>query len=208
MAQDIPSDMPLEIQQRVNDELPEGEKTRWIAQPIPRFFTRPAAVLFLFGLFVVGLLLLAIVLPTKHPTEHGDDFGKWLGLSVFSPVALLMLSAPVWAYRRALRTAYVITDRRAIIFIWDWFGKIQSYRPDELRKAYRKESRDGSGDVIFEKEVVFVPNSRPVDLRPMYVEIGFIRVRDVRKVERMVKELAEKQSGQVQQRGSGDTRVI
>ena len=115
-----------------------------------------------------------------------------LGLCLFGLIGLAMLSAPIWAYRRAFKIVYVITDRRAIIFTWGWLGKIQSFTPDQLKKTYRKEKDDGTGDVVLEKEVVFDPNIMGNGKGATYNEVGFLRVRDARKVEQMVKDLCEK----------------
>jgi hypothetical protein len=66
-------------------------------------------------------------------------------------VSLYCLAIPYWVWRAARRSAYVITDRRAIIL--DAVGwrstKIRSFGPDQLKNFTRREKSDGSGDVVF-----------------------------------------------------------
>lgn len=97
-----------------------------------------------------------------------------------------MLSSPIWAYRRAGQTAYVITDRRAITFDGGWSTTIRSYPPSKLTDIYRTEKRDGSGDVIFSRRVW-----RDSDGDQQSVEFGFRRVEDAKDVEQRLKALAE-----------------
>jgi hypothetical protein len=62
-----------------------------------------------------------------------------------------MLSGPIWAYRKALKTVYVVTNRRAITFDGGRTVAIRSYPPDRLADVYRKERKDGTGDVLISR---------------------------------------------------------
>ena len=49
----------------------------------------------------------------------------------FVMVGVGMLSSPFWLRRRAKRTCYALTDRRAILWEAGWFGSVEvrSYGP-------------------------------------------------------------------------------
>ncbi len=71
----------------------------------------------------------------------------------FLLVGLGMLTSPYWLGRKAVRTVYVVTSQRAIIFTGRVFGgvNIQTFMPDRLTSMTRNERADGSGDLIFEQ---------------------------------------------------------
>jgi len=98
-----------------------------------------------------------------------------------------MLSSPILAYRRALKTAYVITDRRAIVVAGGGMTTIRSYPPEKLGDVFRRERSDGTGDVVFSTEVVQGARGRNTQ-----EDLGFLGVAEPKKVEEMLKELAKK----------------
>jgi len=69
----------------------------------------------------------------------------------FILVGFGMLSGPIWAYRKALKTVYVVTNRRAITLDGGRTVAIRSYPPDRLADVYRKERKDGTGDVLISR---------------------------------------------------------
>lgn len=117
--------------------------------------------------------------------EGGFSFFPLFGIP-FVLIGLAMLSSPLWAYRKAFKTAYVITDRRVITFDGGWLTTIRSYRPGQLQDVYRKERRDGSGDVIFARRAW-----RDSDGDRQSEELGFLRIRNPKEVEQMIKKIAE-----------------
>ena len=69
---------------------------------------------------------------------------------LFSVAALLAIGRPFWHYGRALRTNYIITDRRIMFiceFIWQ---SIESYDPpfDFKQRIYG----DASGTIYFSRD--------------------------------------------------------
>jgi hypothetical protein len=80
---------------------------------------------------------------------------------------------------------YVITDRRAITFDGGWTTTIRNYTPEQLKNMYRKEKKDGSGDVVLGQVVGMVTKGGQAQM----MDVGFLRVRDVRKTEQMLREL-------------------
>jgi hypothetical protein len=95
-----------------------------------------------------------------------------------------MLSAPLWAIKAARETAYVITDRRAIIFEGGWKVTVRSVEPPSLKNIYRREKRDGRGDIILQET-----STRDSDGDWTKKEVGFKDVENVREVERLVKSI-------------------
>ena len=182
--------IPHDLQEFIRRELHPGETIVWSGAPIHRFFTPPATASFLFGIPWTAFAIFWTV---------GAGIGTLFtgGLSWFSlfplfgvPFILIglgMLSAPLLAYRKSRRSAYVVTDKRAITFEGGKSMTIRSYPPEKLRHIYRTEKRDGSGDVIIK-----VRSWKDSDGDRQSEELGFLRVRDAREVERRLKDLADK----------------
>jgi hypothetical protein len=99
-----------------------------------------------------------------------------------------MLSSPYWAFRRAKRTAYILTDRRAVVLSVGWRSKVsvRAFEAEGLTDLQRTERADGSGDLVFATDVT--AGSRG---RTRSTEVGFIAVRDVKEVEGRVRRLVQ-----------------
>jgi hypothetical protein len=179
--------IPQKLKARVNRELMPMEKIRWIEQPIPRYFTPKAKGFFLFGIpwtaFVV-FWTLGASLSWWDNRDGGSGMMAVFGIP-FILVGLGLLSSPIWAYRRALKTVYVITDRRAITFSGGSSTTINSYSPEKLKDVFRKEHKDGSGDVIISRR-----EWEDSEGHYRVEELGFLRIRYPQETERILKELA------------------
>jgi hypothetical protein len=184
--------LPQELRDQVDRELEPGEPLRWVEMPIPRLFTPASTGAFLFGIPWTAFALFWTGGAAFGVSKMGSNEGPW-GLKWAFPlfglpfilIGLAMLSSPWWARRAARRTVYVITDRRAICFQGGWSTTIRSYSPEQLSQVYRKERKDGTGDVI-----IGVRGWRDSDGDRRTVEEGFLRVRDPKTVEAMLKGLA------------------
>ncbi len=98
-----------------------------------------------------------------------------------------MLTAPIWAKQAALKTVYVLTDERAIIFESKLSStKVRSLSPDQLSDIYRTEDSDGNGDIIFRHETSVGSRGRKRSR-----SVGFIGIREVREVESKIRELRD-----------------
>lgn len=174
----------------VDAEMERGERIVWTGQPRPGRFALRAMPLFLFGLpwTAFAVFWVAGASGFKFPDfSKGFGFFPLFGLP-FVLIGLGMLTSPFWRMRAAKRTVYVLTDRRAVTFASSVWGtlSIQSYKPDRLRDLSRKQSSDGSGDLIFER----VLTSTNRDSGTME-DRGFLAISDVKSVEEMVRKLAE-----------------
>ena len=180
--------MPREMQDRAERELDPGERIEWISMPIARFFT-PAST----GAFIFGIPWTAFALfwtgGAAWGTSQVEGAGWFRAFPLFGlPFILIgfgLLSSPLWAYRKARRTVYAITDRRALSLEGGRTTTVRSFTPEQLKEIYRKERRDGSGDVIFARRTW-----RDSEGDRQAEEIGFLRVPDVRDVEARLRRLA------------------
>jgi hypothetical protein len=102
----------------------------------------------------------------------------------FILIGLAMLSTPWWTARAARRTVYAITDRRAIVWIAQAWGRteVQSFEPKRLLSLTRTERANGSGDLIFEQFRETNGSSTTTIRR------GFMGLRDVRDAEEVLRE--------------------
>ena len=212
------------LQRLVTDELDRAERVAWLAQPAPRgsfpWLALPI-VLFaipwtLFALFWMAGTAGLIGNFNGRQGEAGPQPVQWMFALFGVPFVLIglgMMSTPFWMLRRirraAARTAYVITDRRAIVIDGGYYGdggmatmlagplmmlgrglRIRSYLPNELQDVQRIQRDDGSGDILF-GEVVFASETNG---RRQFTRSGFFSISDVKRVEDMLKSLAAKPS--------------
>jgi hypothetical protein len=187
--------IPQRLQARVNRELGPMEVIRWIEQPIPRYFTTKAKGFFFFGIPWTAFAIFwtcgaaGFELPDFSEGIKGVELFPLFGIP-FILIGLGMLTSPLWAYRSAFKTVYVITDLRAITFDGGRSTVIRSYPPEKLQDVYRKENRDGTGDVI-----ISTRTWRDSDDQQHSEELGFLRIGDPKTVEHMLKDLAEQRPG-------------
>ena len=181
-----PVQLPHELRATVERELAAGERIRWCAQPNPRRLTLLTLPLVLFAIpwtaFSVFWMWGASGFG-KAPKGLGIAFSLF-GIP-FVLIGLGMLSAPFWARRKARRTAYVITDRRAILFEGGWSLKVESFPHGQVQSIYRRERRDGSGDLVFRRN-----QWRDIDGGHRTAETGFVGIPNVREVETLLQSLA------------------
>ena len=99
-----------------------------------------------------------------------------------------MLSSPLWAWHKAKKTVYALTSRRAIIFQKGHSVKIDSYGPEEMNNISKRIRSDGSGDLIFDREISYT-HSRRGGTRERIKEIGFFGINEVNHVEDLIDQL-------------------
>ena len=181
--------IPRDLRDKAERELESGERLEWMARPIPRFFTPTATGAFLFGIpWTAFALFWTGGAAWGSSQAEGPGFLRAFPLFglPFILIGFGMLSSPLWAYRKALHTLYVITNRRAITFEGRRTTTVRSYPPDKLQDLYRKERKDGTGDVIITRRAW-----KDSDGDRQSEELGLLRVRDPKAVEAMLRKLAE-----------------
>jgi hypothetical protein len=181
--------IPRKLEDKVNRELESGERIQWIEQPIPKYFTAISTAAFLFGIpwtaFAIFWIAGASGFKIPDFSKGGFSFFPLFGVPFFL-IGLGMLSTPLWFYLKALKTVYVVTDRRAITFDAGLTTTIRSYTPDRLKDVYRREKRDKTGDVILEQHV-----RSGFEGEQQTLNLGFKNIRDPKTVEGMLKKLAK-----------------
>jgi hypothetical protein len=182
-----------ELEDKVRRELESGERILWMEQPIPRYFTAVSTGAFLFAIpwtaFAIFWICGASGFKLPDFSKDGFSFFPLFGLP-FVLIGIGMLSSPLWAYRKAFNTVYVITDRRAITIDAGWTTTIRSYPPDQLQNIHRKEKRDGTGDVVLGQRVWSGSEGGQ-----QATDLGFLNIRDPKTVEQMLKKLADPGGG-------------
>jgi hypothetical protein len=180
--------IPRQLQDKVKQELESGENIEWMDMPNPQFFTPASTSSFLFAIpwtaFAIFWMCGASGFEMPDFTE-GFDLFPLFGIP-FVLIGFGMLSSPLWAYKKASKSVYVITNRRAIILDGGWSTTIRSYNPDKLLNIYRKEKKDGTGDVIID-----VRSWRGSEGDRRTEALGFLRISNPKEIENKLKKLAE-----------------
>jgi len=112
-----------ELDSMIRAELQPSETITWTAGPNPRRMARKAWFLVLFGIPWTGFAIFWMIGAAgfKLPDFSSGEGIAHVCFSLFGLpfvlIGLAMLSAPYWAARKAAATAYVITNRRVILFV-------------------------------------------------------------------------------------------
>ena len=157
--------LPREIADLVADEIASGERIAWVGQPIPSRYARRGLGTALFGIPFTAFAFFWIAGASgfKMPDfSHGFGFFPLFGIP-FVLVGLGMLSSPLWMLLKATRTAYVITDRRALTVerrLWQGVS-VRSFEPECLTDLSRTQYPDGSGNLVFRRDYHASNRGRP-----------------------------------------------
>jgi hypothetical protein len=180
------------MQRLLERELHSGERVIWSQQPRPTALARKSSTTFLFGIpffaFAVFWTIGASGGLGFTKTKNGS-FPSWFPIlwgSMFIIVGACLLLSPVWAYWRALRTVYAITDQRAILIVAPWRHTIHSFVGQHLVDIHRVEDDNGRGDIVFHRE------ARSGKRGDSYYDVGFLGIERVREVEDSLRELCAK----------------
>jgi hypothetical protein len=185
--------LPPELTSLVDAELAKGERIAWIGQPIPWRLALSYLPLTLFGIPFTAFTVFWIMTATgfaRHGPGGPPAFFVLFGIP-FAVVGLGMLLAPLWALRKAARTVYAVTDRRALSIEGGLLGRstVRSFEPERLAVLARTQYADGSGNLVFRRE--YHQDGR----RGRFVDVGFFAIPDVKDVEDRIRELARKAGG-------------
>lgn len=176
------------MMQTVLKELGSGESLKWSGQPDPKTHLWRAMGLFLFAIpwTAFSLFWMAGAAEFKIPDfSEPFDFFPLFGLP-FLLIGIGMLASPYYAYLTAKRTLYVVTSKRAFEMKVGNTIKVKNYPASVIDGIEKVEKADGSGNVLFSTEARSGEDGRK------YVKAGFIGIRDVRIVEKYIRDLKEK----------------
>lgn len=179
-----------DVERLFEEERNPEENLLWSGAPLPGRFARKSLPIVLFG---IPWTLFAIFWICAASGFSIPDFDKgWDLFPLFGvPFVLVgfgMLSSPWWMRKKALKTAYYVTNRRALIIERALFRgfKIRSFYPNDLKTLERVQSSDGYGDIIMDR--LFQSDGEG---GRNVTEIGFFGIPNVRDVERNLRQLAE-----------------
>lgn len=185
----------------LHQELGHGERLVWASQPRIAALVGRGLPLALFGVpffgFAVFWTCMAVwmtsgVQSATPPSPAALRYVFPLFGIPFLLIGAAMLLSPAGMWIKARRTVYGLTNQRAIVVLGTLRGgwEVRSYRPADLRHITRIENSDGSGDLIFDR--VVAPRSargRGRWLPPIRrMGLGFMCIRDVHEVERVVRQ--------------------
>lgn len=186
-----------DIDALAESELRLGERVVWRDQPIPRIIIKREI-----GGMVIGAILFAACLAGAISLLYGlfqaDDLESTvlcvgfllMNAAIGLGPGLLLLLSPYWSWRNAKRTYYVLTNQRAILFQASWFNTLKTYsfEPPQLADLPRVQFADGTGHVMFTPLLDDSDAYHNVK-RPIPAGLGFIGVRDVKRVAEAIDDL-------------------
>ena len=178
--------LPAALRQTVEQELNTDKTILWINQPKTSRFVRKSLPIVLFAIPFLGFAIFWTVMAsgmTRSAPGGWNLFGLF-GIP-FILVGLGLFTSPFWMRRKAKRTVYVITDRRAILISGGMSLRIHSYYPDKLGSLERVQHADGTGDIIFERRV-----SHGHKGHTYFTPVGFLAVESAREVQQLLEDLA------------------
>jgi hypothetical protein len=182
-------EISLNASRLVNAELHDGESIVWSSAPKPGNLVLKTLPVILFAVPWTGFAVFWMVMAGGFNSGSGFQIGSVFALFgvPFVLIGIGMLLSPFLVIRAARESAYVITDRRALVFTAKpWGGTaITSFPPDQLKNLTRNQRLDGSGDVVFQDRVSSAGNGDK-----FVQKIGFIGVDDAKAVEDLLVKLA------------------
>lgn len=186
----MPGEPSQELLDALKRELEPGENLVWKAAPDSKAFSRGQKGLRVFGMIFGGFALFwmggAYAMISFSSKSGPPSFFPLFGLP-FLIIGCVMTFGTGWAARRrAARSVYGLTPRRAIVIEGNWNDAVRnvySYKPAKLDSMSKTERPDGGGDLVFEE--VYAGYSQ--NKRRVYRPRGFLGIADVHSVERLVK---------------------
>ena len=148
---------PNDAQMRAQSELQSGESIYWagVANPGRAALTALPAVFF--GIFFAGFALfwMSMAFRGTHAMSKSAHNAFTSGFSVFPlfgfPFLLIGLGivlAPFWAFLKARRTVYAVTNHRVMVITGSKSRSVKSFTPADIASVEHRERPDGSGDIM------------------------------------------------------------
>ena len=172
------------------DRETSSSKVLWSARPDPRAFARNGS-----GRAIIGIPFTAFAILWTWGASGGLSSNKGksappffvLWGCMFIIIGLCILLSPVFAFWKAGRMFYVVTDKAAIIFERTWSLKIHSFDASALGGFERVSRGDRAGDIVFKRNIERRGKGTSVS------EVGFIGLRDFSEAEQALRSMIENQ---------------
>jgi predicted Zn finger-like uncharacterized protein len=181
----------------IKSELGLREQGIWIGQPDPKIMTVRAIPKVFAGLFVMLILCIFVTAGGIMGADIKNVL-VYVGLGIIYLVGAVALGIliPFMDRRKALATAYVITNKRCIVYSGRWFGgpSPESFYPDLLAHMRRMQSwifGGGAGDIVFRSVTTITTTHHRrggSSTSSSTTYYGFLGIRDMDDVERRIRE--------------------
>ena len=183
-------ELPRRLRELVEGILTSRERVCWVGQPLPMLLARRELSKCVWGAVFTGFSMFALWAVCRTEYALVPPRTGLLLLSPFLVLSLYILSYPLWVAHGARKTAYVLTDQRAIIIVLGGFGvpRIRSFAATEIISSRVRTHGDGTGDVIFAEDVVMGPDLAG----PFRIPSGFLAVSDARTLHARIGDFFEK----------------
>jgi hypothetical protein len=173
---------------QIQDLLEPGEQVIWADKPDTQAAYRSG---WIFGGILCGAAFVLLVITISAIASTGGNSAV-IGVGVFLGVLALALigagiAAPKYMRWRYAKNFYVATDRRALVWASNFFGrpKLRVYPPAKLTRMQSMGVRaDGLGTLLFGRELV---KNRRGQVRGIVVH-GFFFIRNVPQVEKLLRD--------------------
>ncbi len=206
--------LPAELRESLEKELEPGERVMWVGQPSLKQGDWKSAAMVWIGLEWTVIAILFTLASVLSVVVGGAPICfAFSGLPSIL-IGIWVITGPSRMRRFLRNTVYAVTDLRAIVIEQGNRDKnVRSFVGKQLTKVFRVEKPDGSGDVILSEATHLDTGFDAYTLRHEVFgwklrfrlgdydtknvanytrQIGFFRISEVKKVEGLIKELADR----------------
>lgn len=148
-------DFPEPLRRKAEAALLDGERVVWAGRPDPARAARATWPVVLFGIpwaAVSGLFMLSPIVTALGVADIKGAAG-WAGVGIFLfsipfvAIGVALVGAPVWAFREAVRSGFLVTDKRVLRVTEGTTGGVRWFAGRSLRGAEASVHADGRGTV-------------------------------------------------------------
>jgi hypothetical protein len=174
-----------DVQAMVRSELEAGESLQWTGLADATRAAISSLPVMLFGLPFAGFSIFWMTM-AFHGTHNSRSsspvsaFFPLFGLP-FLVIGLGIVGAPLFAYLKAQKTAYAITDKRIIVITDGRTRSVKSCTPADIVSVDHLERTGGTGDVIIRTNGVIQQRNSASQ-----INVSLLGVSNVKEVARLV----------------------
>jgi len=196
-------EVPADLKEKALADLNGNEKVIWIAQPLQALVLRRSMGWLIGGgiAALIGLVMMMGSLASKPapaapgrpaPPPTSNIFGSFSMILFVG--GLCCAAVPLYRWKMATGTCYVLTNRRALVYKQGLFGPSrESYAPSEVADMRRADSwlMDGGGDLIFRTVKTISTSRNPQGGSSSTVRTthyGFLAIAHVKEIDKLVHE--------------------
>jgi len=181
---------PSEAQFMAQSELQPGESLQWtgiadarraaIAAVPATLVGIPFAAFALFWMTAAFRGTHAMSKSANNPISGVFSFFPLFGLPFFL-IGLAIVSAPLLAYFKGLKTVYAVTDKRVLVITCGRTRTVRSCTPADIVSVDHRERDGGTGDVIIRTNSIMQTRNSLSQMT-----IGLLGINNVKEVARLV----------------------